>query len=155
MSYSDRKPSSGAASLLILLSGCGSSVEREPPTPLQPLRDALTVVTEWRVDGGETGDAGVSKLRPYIDKAIVYTVDVSGVLVARRLDDGARRWERNLQRRISAGVGGDAERLDRSRRRGIENKMGVGAAEAKGADAGTQGMVGLRPSGGFRRHLYR
>lgn len=92
-----------AVPLLMLLAGCASQPEVDPPAVLEPIEARFELVQEWQVSAGEGTDRKRLRLVPAPDGEVVYVADREGWVQARRVRDGRRVWERELELPLSAG----------------------------------------------------
>lgn len=101
--------------LLVALTGCATSKrvlnlvrkEKDPDPPAQLLRSVPSGRGQlaWQAhigDGYRTTGRG---LRPAVQDDWLYVADAKGIVQARRLRDGQRRWEVQLRKPLSAGPG--------------------------------------------------
>lgn len=93
------------------ISGCSSTDTFEQPVPVPEVDETVDFKTVWSRSVGEGHDGDFLYLAPLNTGDIVYAASADGELVAVDAETGKRKWKRQLEDRIFAGVGGDLERL--------------------------------------------
>src|SRR5690554_5783700 len=93
------------------ISGCSSTDTFEQPVPVPEVDETVDFKTVWSRSVGDGHDGDFLYLAPLNTGDIVYAASADGELVAVDAETGKRKWKRQLDDRIFAGVGGDLERL--------------------------------------------
>lgn len=88
---------------LLALGGCASE---PPPVPPAELRPITTEVQPLRLWSASIGEADRGRFEPFRDADSLYVADGRGRVSSLSLDGGMRRWRRDLDVRLSSGVGG-------------------------------------------------
>jgi len=94
-----------AALVVVLVAGCSKVVDPDPPAPLPLLESELSVQTLWRTQIGVGADEQRVNLVPAYDGEHLYAADRQGRIVAVKLTDGGRVWEKDTELAITGGVG--------------------------------------------------
>lgn len=95
----------------VVLSGCSSNEPFEEPAPLPEVVDSVTLDDVWSTSVGDGYDDEYLHLQPLVTTDNLYAVSADGELVSIDPESGKRQWERELDQRIMAGVGGDSDNL--------------------------------------------
>lgn len=105
------------ASILILLSGCGSTKNfiknftgggednTEPPTPLIEIETLVEIIELWSKDTGKGSTKQFLKLTPSHSQGKVFVADVNGNLASLDANNGHTLWENDADLTISGGPG--------------------------------------------------
>jgi len=101
----------GAALVLAVVAGCSSNEPIEEPDPRPEISGNVDIDAVWTATVGDGHDGGFLHLEPWIAGNSLYAVSADGDLLALNPDDGERKWRRDLDQRIMAGVGGDGRNL--------------------------------------------
>lgn len=91
----------------LVMAGCsGQKPNVEPPAPLNPIEAEFTPQEQWTWSSGAENPEGVLRLQPWLDDDSLVLADAGGDVVA--YDAAARemRWRVDLDRPLTAGVGG-------------------------------------------------
>ncbi len=92
----------------VLLNGCGifggedNSIQ---PTELQGINETTKVTQQWSKNVGVGLDEVMLNLKPAIVDYDIYTVDREGQVSALNLENGAVKWQVELDTEITGGVG--------------------------------------------------
>lgn len=97
--------------LLVMMAGCSSNEPFEEPAPLPEVVDSVSLDEVWSTSVGDGFDDEYLHLQPLVTPDNLYAVSADGEFVSIDPESGKRQWERELDRRIMAGVGGDSENL--------------------------------------------
>ncbi len=92
----------------ILLNGCGIFGGEDnsiPPTELQDINETTKVTQQWSKNVGVGLDEVMLNLKPAIVDYDIYTVDREGQVSALNLENGAVKWQVELDTEITGGVG--------------------------------------------------
>ena len=97
--------------LIALLAACSGNKVNQP-TELDPnFRDKVLLERLWKRSIGE-GDLGLNlELSSFIHDGLVYSIDGTGYLSVLDPADGKIRWDKELDIKVSGGLGGDAKHL--------------------------------------------
>lgn len=101
----------GGLLAILVLAGCSTTDNFEQPLPVPEIDDSVEVDTVWSRYVGEGHDGEFLYLAPLNTGDVIYAASADGELVAVNAEDGHRLWDRQLDERIFAGVGGDGNRL--------------------------------------------
>lgn len=101
----------GGVLALLGLTGCSTTDTFEQPLPVPEIDDAVEVDTVWSRSVGDGHDGDFLYLAPLNTGEVIYAASADGELVAVDAENGHRLWDRELDDRIFAGVGGDGNRL--------------------------------------------
>ncbi len=93
------------------LAGCSSNEPFEEPAPVPEVVTSVELDRIWAVTVGDGHDGKFLHLQPTLIDDKLYAVAAEGELVAVDPESGEFLWERELDRDIMAGVGGDLEQL--------------------------------------------
>lgn len=93
------------------LAGCSSNEPFEQPTPVPEVVSSVELDRIWRVSVGDGHDEKFLYLQPTLMGDTLYAVSADGELVSVNPENGEFLWERELDRDIMAGVGGDLDQL--------------------------------------------
>ncbi|WP_298446937.1 outer membrane protein assembly factor BamB [uncultured Marinobacter sp.] len=93
------------------ITGCSTTDTFEQPVPVPEVDTSVTLKTVWEMSVGDGHDGDFLYLAPLNAGDVVYAASADGELVAVNSETGKLLWERELQDRIFAGVGGDLEQL--------------------------------------------
>ncbi len=92
----------------VLLNGCGIFGGEDnsiPPTELQDINETTKVTQQWSKNVGVGLDEVMLNLKPAIVDYDIYTVDREGQVSALNLENGAVKWQVELDTEITGGVG--------------------------------------------------
>ncbi len=92
----------------VLLNGCGIFGGEDnsiPPTELQDINETTKVTQQWNKNVGVGLDEVMLNLKPAIVDYDIYTVDREGQVSALNLENGAVKWQVELDTEITGGVG--------------------------------------------------
>lgn len=89
--------------LLLLVSACASEPPPVPPAELQSTTGDVTLLRLWSAKAGE---AGRGRFEPWIGEDQIVVANGRGKLTAYAPDNGMRLWTRELDVRLSSGIGG-------------------------------------------------
>lgn len=81
------------------------------PVKLEKLNDKVKIERLWKRSVGSGDDELMLQLSPVIKENYIYTIDVEGALKALDRSTGKEVWKRELNERISGGLGVDDLRL--------------------------------------------
>ncbi|MFP8966686.1 outer membrane protein assembly factor BamB [Pokkaliibacter sp. CJK22405] len=97
----------GALLTSALLSGCGlwGSTPENQPAELQDIDATLKVKTLWDHDVGSSDADDPTPLMPAVSEKEVFAATNEGSVVAYNRESGKQLWEKDLEARISGGVG--------------------------------------------------
>lgn len=94
---------------LLPAAGCSSwllgSDNRPPPAELAKIDNPIPIARLWKARVGSGTDGAFVKLIPAVADGQVYAASFDGTVTALGADDGAVRWEVEIDLPISAGVG--------------------------------------------------
>ncbi|MGB1109356.1 MAG: outer membrane protein assembly factor BamB [Gammaproteobacteria bacterium] len=94
----------------ILISGCSSWFEgednREPPTPLKPIEQKVSVAVKWQVQLGSDSETGVRFRPAYVDGK-VFAATSDGNVSALQANNGGLIWRTELDTPLAGGVAAD------------------------------------------------
>ncbi|WP_309044364.1 outer membrane protein assembly factor BamB [Marinobacter sediminicola] len=93
------------------ITGCSTTDTFEQPVPVPEVDSSVALKTVWKMSVGDGHDGDFLYLAPLNAGDVVYAASADGELVAVNSETGKLIWERELQDRIFAGVGGDLEQL--------------------------------------------
>ncbi|MFO7530608.1 MAG: outer membrane protein assembly factor BamB [Marinobacter sp.] len=96
---------------LVGLSGCGTTDTFEQPAPVPEIDPAVKFKQVWSMSVGDGHDGDFLYLAPLNAGDTLYAASADGELVAVGAETGEVFWERELEDRIFAGIGGDANHL--------------------------------------------
>jgi outer membrane protein assembly factor BamB len=88
----------------LVISGCASKIEREPPAKLVDFKPSITVKELWSEDVGAKAKGWVG-LVPKVHGDSVYAADPEGRVSAYELASGRRQWQVDLDVDVSGAVG--------------------------------------------------
>lgn len=97
--------------LLGVLAGCSSNEPFEEPAPLPEVVNSVVLDDAWSTSIGDGYDDEYLHLQPLVTTDNLYAVSADGELVSIDPETGTRQWERDLDQRVMAGVGGDSQNL--------------------------------------------
>jgi len=92
----------------ILVAACSSEPPPVPPAELRPTSSEVSVLRIW---SAKVGEAGRGRFEPWIHEKQLLLTNRKGKLTSVALDNGMRRWTRELDVRLTSGVGGDDGQL--------------------------------------------
>ncbi|WP_404363107.1 outer membrane protein assembly factor BamB [Marinobacter sp.] len=95
----------------IWLAGCSSTEPFEEPAPVPDVVGDAQLKPVWRMSVGDGHDGQLLHIQPALLGDVLYAASADGELVSVDPDTGDLNWERDLDREIMAGVGGDRKRL--------------------------------------------
>ena len=93
------------------LAGCSTTDTFEQPAPVPEIEATAEFKTVWSMEVGDGHDGSFLYLSPLNAGEVIYAASADGVLLAADTETGTIRWQRELDDRIFAGVGGDGDRL--------------------------------------------
>lgn len=93
------------------VSGCSTTDTFEQPVPVPDVDSTVEFKTVWSKSVGDGHDGDFLYLSPLNAGDTVYAASADGELVALDAETGKLQWERDLEDRIFAGVGGDQNQL--------------------------------------------
>lgn len=97
--------------LLAMVAGCSSNKPFEEPAPLPEVVNSVTLDEVWSTSVGDGYDDEYLHLQPLVTTNNLYVVSADGEFASIDPESGKRQWERDLDQRIMAGVGGDSQNL--------------------------------------------
>lgn len=96
--------------IALVLSACSTTEDTAaPPNELTDFDRAAQIHEVWDADTGWGGTDQWIRLAPFVAGGVVYAAHYTGDVSAYALDGGDRRWRRDLDIGLSAGVGGDEQ----------------------------------------------
>ncbi|ONF44001.1 outer membrane protein assembly factor BamB [Marinobacter lutaoensis] len=96
---------------LLGLAGCSTTDTFEQPAPVPEVEASVAFKQVWGMSVGDGHDGELLYLSPLNAGDVIYAASADGELVAVSTDNGSLIWERELDDRLFAGVGGDQDRL--------------------------------------------
>lgn len=93
------------------LTGCSTTDTFEQPEPLPEIDTTVEIDTVWSRSVGDGHDEEFLYLAPLNTGDVIYAASADGELLAVDAENGKRLWEKDLDDRIFAGVGGDGAQL--------------------------------------------
>jgi len=93
------------------VSGCSTPDTFEQPVPVPEVDSTVEFEKVWSQSVGDGHDGDLLYLSPLDVGGTVYAVSADGELLAVDAETGKQQWERELNDRIFAGVGGDQAQL--------------------------------------------
>ncbi|HEA53431.1 hypothetical protein LCGC14_0642300 [marine sediment metagenome] len=93
------------------VSGCSTTDTFEQPVPVPDVDNTVDFNTVWSLSVGDGHDGEFLYLAPLNAGETVYAASADGELLAVNAETGKVQWERELDNRIFAGVGGDQSQL--------------------------------------------
>ncbi len=99
------------AAFLVAAAGCSTNEPFEEPAPLPEVVNSVSLDEVWSTSVGDGYDDEYLHLQPLVTASNLYAVSADGEFVSVDPESGKRQWERDLDRRIMAGVGGDSQNL--------------------------------------------
>jgi outer membrane protein assembly factor BamB len=93
------------------VSGCSTTDTFEQPVPVPDVDSTVEFKTVWSTSVGDGHDGDFLYLSPLNAGDTVYAASADGELLAMDAETGKLQWERDLEDRIFAGVGGDGAQL--------------------------------------------
>jgi outer membrane protein assembly factor BamB len=93
------------------VSGCSTTDTFEQPVPVPDVDSTVEFKTVWSKSVGDGHDGDFLYLSPLNAGDTVYAASADGELLAMDAETGKLQWERDLEDRIFAGVGGDGAQL--------------------------------------------
>ncbi|SHK63479.1 Beta-barrel assembly machine subunit BamB [Marinobacter antarcticus] len=93
------------------VSGCSTTDTFEQPVPVPDVDSTVEFKTVWSQSVGDGHDGDFLYLSPLNAGDTVYAASADGELLAMDAETGKLQWERDLEDRIFAGVGGDGTQL--------------------------------------------
>ncbi|WP_166263707.1 outer membrane protein assembly factor BamB [Marinobacter caseinilyticus] len=97
--------------LLGLLAGCSTNEPFEQPAPVPEVVESVEFKQIWSMSVGDGHDGQYLHLEPALLGTMLYAVSADGVIVSVDPEDGAIQWQQEIDQRIMAGIGGDADQL--------------------------------------------
>ncbi len=108
--------------LAIVVGGCTQPAPKIEPAPLSTIKPSGQSVAKlnslWSAAVGDEDKRGSTRFVPYVDDTGVYAASIDGGVVRLGIKNGKRAWRRNLDVRLSSGVGGDSKHVYVSSRDG-------------------------------------
>lgn len=92
----------------MLLGACASDPPPIPPSELQPVAADVTLMRLW---SAKVGKAERGHFEPWIDGEQMVLANRRGELTSLSTQTGMRQWTRDLDVKLSSGVGGSADQL--------------------------------------------
>lgn len=96
---------------LLAAAGCSTTDTFEQPAPVPEVSGGVEFDEVWDMSVGDGHDGSLLYLSPLNAGDTLYAASADGDVVAVKTDNGSLVWERELDDRIFAGVGGDAGHL--------------------------------------------
>ncbi|PCM46051.1 outer membrane protein assembly factor BamB [Marinobacter sp. ANT_B65] len=93
------------------ITGCSTTDTFEQPVPVPDVDSTIEFKTVWSRSVGDGHDEEFLYLSPLNAGDIVYAASADGKLLALDAGTGKQQWQRELEDRIFAGVGGDLKQL--------------------------------------------
>lgn len=94
------------------MSGCSTTDTFEQPVPVpEDVDNKVQFQSVWSMSVGNGHDEEFLYLSPLDTGQTVYAASADGQIVAVNVENGKLRWQKNLDDRIFAGVGGDQDKL--------------------------------------------
>ncbi|GGE70440.1 outer membrane protein assembly factor BamB [Streptosporangium jomthongense] len=93
------------------VSGCSTTDTFEQPVPVPDIDSTVKFKKVWSRSVGDGHDDDFLYLAPLNAGDTVYAASADGELMALEAETGKLKWERDLEDRIFAGVGGDRDQL--------------------------------------------
>ena len=112
--YGNRLVRAGVFSVLTIalgISGCSTQDTFEQPVPVPEVDSTVEFEKVWSRSVGDGHDGDLLYLSPLDVGGTVYAASADGELLAVDAETGKLQWERGLNDRIFAGVGGDQAQL--------------------------------------------
>lgn len=98
--------------LVLFLSACSTTEDTAaPPNELTDFEPGAELREVWSADTGWGGTEKWVSLAPFADGGTIYAANYSGEVSAWALDGGDRAWRTDLDTELTAGVGGDEEKV--------------------------------------------
>ena len=97
-----------AVAASLLLAACTSEPPPIEPTALRPVEGDVKLLRIWRSKGG---DAGRGLFEPLLTDEQIIVANRKGQVTAFAIDNGMRKWRRELNVGLTSGVGGSSELL--------------------------------------------
>lgn len=94
-----------AIGVLLVLAGCGSTPDIDPPAELTEISAEYYAKTLWQQKVRIRGKKTATALRPVVDGDTLYTASDRGRVVAFNTSKGRERWKRKLAMQITGGLG--------------------------------------------------
>lgn len=99
--------------------GCAQPAPKIEPTPLSAIKSQARIASVWSTRVGDEDKRGSSRFVPFVDASGVYAAAVDGSVARLGVGKGRRAWRRELNARLSSGVGGDEQNIYVSSRDGV------------------------------------
>jgi outer membrane protein assembly factor BamB len=99
------------ASLLLLLFGCSTADNSEPPAVLTEIENPERVRELWSFQIGKSSSVNLFDLAPLALGDVIYTIDLQGVIHQVDAKYGKKNWSFDSDLPAIAGLSGDAEHL--------------------------------------------
>lgn len=140
----------------VILAGCGSwnpfakSAPRNPPAPLESVKQTVDVRTAW---SASVGNAGTFVFTPAVAGGSVYAASADGTLIRLDASSGRTLWRTQAGASLTAGVGSDGKTVAVAAEKGVllafdnEGKQrwkAQASSEILSAPAVGQGVVVVR-----------
>lgn len=113
---------------LFLLAACASEPPPIPPAELRPTTSEVSILRIW---SAKVGEAGRGRFEPWVNEDQLVLANRRGKLTSVALDNGMRQWTRELDARLSSGVGGDNGQLYVSDIDGVVHAIDAASGETR------------------------
>jgi len=100
-----------AAGLITLLAACSSTDTFEQPAPVPEVVSKVVLKEVWNIQVGDGHDGSFLYLEPLYTGDMVYAASADGEVYAVNPENGKVVWEKNMDRQLMAGVGGEGSRI--------------------------------------------
>ncbi|MFZ5593420.1 MAG: outer membrane protein assembly factor BamB [Pseudomonadota bacterium] len=140
--------------LALLVSGCASTPEADPPAKLEPLSNGAPVRTLWSSSFGAKMEGQLQRFAPLFENGKLYVADTQGWIASIDAASGKTLWTVETKAKISTGLaaGGalllagtrDAEVLALRKENGAPAWRGAVSSEVLAPPAGADGAVVVR-----------
>ncbi|TGN41789.1 outer membrane protein assembly factor BamB [Marinobacter confluentis] len=101
------KQSALMLAMIIGIAGCSSTDTFEQPAPVPEVVSSVELKEQWDLDIGDGHDGNFLYLEPLYTGDRIFAASADGEVYSIEPEDGEVLWERDLDREIMAGVGGD------------------------------------------------
>ena len=98
-------------SMLLLMFGCSTPDNSEPPAELTEIDNPEPVREAWSFQIGKSSSVNFFDLSPLVLDNVIYTIDLNGLIYQVDAKTGKDNWSYETQLAAIAGLSGDSEQL--------------------------------------------